>query len=245
MNYSKYIPLIIASIVLTTIVPTHGMVKSLFSRAAAAGALGGTLYAAYTHAPRMMPTPSKIVTHNFNIPLPADLKQTLDKHHRELARKPDVKLQLSWCEDWAIKTGGGRMQGAKISAAIINENNFTNLQLPVTYEYQAPDGKLYTIAMLHHESSHPKTLAETKQLWRFAKKAPWSDCHCGNFVKINENTIMLIDTKDEFIQNPTFMAQDPREQKRIMIEKLMQYLPNFTPEAEAYLQRKYNKYKKI
>lgn len=182
-----------------------------------------------------------IVPHNFDTPLPVNLKQALDEHHTELDRKPDVKIP-EWLDDWVVKTGGQRLQGTKQAAQTINTHNLAPLSVPETYEYQAPDGKTYTISLFHKEGKEPITLAETRQIWRFAKRANWGDLHVGNFIKTDRNVIMLVDTKDTFIQNPAF-AQLPSDHKKyLMITKLVLYLPNFTPEAETFLRQKHDKY---
>lgn len=112
--------------------------------------------------------------HNYDAPLPEDLKKILDAHSKELDENKRCVNHFDWLPDWMVKCGERRIEGAKRFSVALDELRCHNFIVPKKYRYISPEGHNYTISeVIKEDSENRLTLEELKQLLRVAKKLNW------------------------------------------------------------------------
>jgi hypothetical protein len=196
----------------------------------------------------------KPMKHDYNSPVPEDIKQILDAHASEIAELPRdmTKMPSSWLDGYVIKPGHGRIEGAKQFAQAINELNTKKVFVPKKYAYVVPkehiknywDSGNRTISEYIPFSDEPITKNDLKEVMRVAKKLQWIDSHSGNLRKTLDGRMAIIDTKKDYINAGTL---DParfheREIKWAIVHKLTKFPLPLTSEASEYLTQKHAQY---
>lgn len=197
---------------------------------------------------------TKPMKHDYNSPVPEDLKKVLDTHAEEVAELPRemMKSPMPWLSGYVIKPSHQRIEGAKQFAQAINELNTKKVFVPKKYAYVVPkesikkpwDSGRRTIAEFIPHSTERITKDDLKEVMRVAKKIQWIDGHSGNIRKAHDGRIAIIDTKMDYIRvgirNPEHYHD--QEIKWAIVHKLSKFPLPLDSEATEYLKQKHTQY---
>jgi hypothetical protein len=146
----------------------------------------------------------KIVSHNFNAPLPEDLKKQTDAKKTELKdfyhslKKVAFDLVPGWVVKREFFKEYDRLKGAQLFANAINTNNYDELTVPEKYAIKDSDFEDQLILAKRVNPTTDKiTLTQTQQLFECGKKLRWNDAN-GNFSKIEGGKVVIWDTEMHF-----------------------------------------------
>jgi hypothetical protein len=193
---------------------------------------------------------AEIKEHDFDAPVPINLKQTLDEHAKDVANVSVTYRQTTppeWLPGWLVKYDSSRIEGAKEFAKTIDEMKSKKLFIPRKFSYQVPkdvtlkpwDTGRRTIAEFIPDSQEPFTKEDLKEVMRFSKKREWIDPHKGNLIKTPDGRIAITDTKPQYI-NASRQLYNPQTIKWLIINKV--YGLNLDSDAREYATQKYQEY---
>jgi hypothetical protein len=181
--------------------------------------------------------------HDYDAPIPVELKTILDKNYTQL---PNWVKQPEWLPGWYIKpvheTRVDRIKGAKIVASAIENLGFADtIKVPEKYSYVTPEGKRFVIAKEYQEDKTAKlNQSEAKMLFKVAYMTNFSDIKEDNFFKDKQGNVVIIDTE-------IWVRYTPRLLSKYFASSTLIYEGSDRLDAQAkeYLQQRHKKYQFI
>lgn len=144
---------------------------------------------------------SLFCVHDYDAPIPAELKTKLDKNHRELSPFTGVRI-YPWLPEWFIKPADdyrspNRIEGAKLLSQTIEELKCSDtIIVPEKYSYIDPKGHKFVIARKHIEDKDALlTRQEAKDLFKVSYIAKHNDMFQRNFLKDTQGKVVVIDSE--------------------------------------------------
>lgn len=194
------------------------------------------------------------------------IKALLNNHKQEIKNvfsantckegciKKSKVYEFPWLPGYLIKKGESRLLGADIIRSVIKQNNLDLLKVPNKKVYlptQSTENSLVIVPkFIPTLNPKPLSLRQVQQIWTLISKSGYVDLHNSNYLRLPNNTIMIIDTEltffssdinrglSRFILSHKF-AQFEEDAFKFIVQEFAKHLKqNYETEESTIIQQK-------